>query len=88
MRVVLEEAGGAVMSAASTIIKPAIWFRASTMPVLVTRLVLPTMTSVATMAAALRLPHSSHAFKPALSVASCSDLGCARKAARSSGFMV
>lgn len=45
-----------------------------------TRLVLPTMTSVATMAAALRLPHFSHAFKPALSVASHSDLECARKA--------
>jgi hypothetical protein len=55
---------------------------------LVTRLVLPTMTSVATMAAALRLPHSSHAFRPAWSIASGSDLGRLRKAARSCGFIV
>jgi len=88
VRVVLERPAAAAMSAASTIRKPAIWFCASAMPDLVTRLVLPTMTSVATMAAALRLPHSSHAFRPTLSIASCSDLGRARKAATSSGFMV
>ena len=70
------------VSAASTITKPAIWFCASAMPDLETRLVLPTMTSAATMAAALRLHHSFHAFRPALSIASCSDLGRARRRRR------